>query len=92
MQLQEMTVFLYDLSRVVIFLYSLPENIHGLFNDTKIILPNMTELIIKGTPIKEIPEQWKIRVPFLQVLYLRECNLTEPPEFPWNNSTLDRAE
>ena len=83
--------FLNDL-RVFNSFYSLPENIHDLFNDTKIVWPNMTEILIEGTPIKEIPEQWKITVPFLQVLYLKECNLTEPPEFPWNNSTLDRAE
>ena len=83
--------FLNDL-RVAIFLNNLPENIHGLFNDTKIVFPNMTEIFITRTPIKEIPEQWKITVPFLQVLSLIECNLTEPPEYPWNNSALDRAE
>ena len=83
--------FLNDL-RYVSFKDSLPKNIHDLFNDTKIVWPNMTEILIEGTPIKEIPEQWKITVPFLLVLYLKECNLTEPPEFPWNNSTLDRAE
>ena len=83
--------FLNDL-RYVSFKDSLPKNIHDLFNDTKIVWPNMTEILIEGTLIKEIPEQWKITVPFLQVLYLKECNLTEPPEFPWNNSTLDRAE
>ena len=83
--------FLNDL-RVAVFLDNLPENIHGLLNDNKIVWSNMTEIFITRTPIKEIPEQWKITVPFLQVLYLRECNLTEPPQFPWNNSTLDRAE
>ena len=79
--------------KFVAFLDSLPENIHGLFNDTNIVWPNMTTIMIAGTPIKEIPEQWKITVPFLRGLYLMGCNLTEPPEFPWNNpTTLDRAE
>ena len=83
--------FLIDL-RFALFVYNLPENIHGVFNDNKIIWPNMTEISILDTPIKEIPEQMKITVPSLQGLYLRGCNLTEPPEFPWNNSALDRTE
>lgn len=80
--------------RTAEFVNSLPENIHGLFNDTRIVWPNMTAIGIGYTPIKEIPEQWKITLPFLQVLLLPECNLTEPPEFPWSNSirTLDRAD
>ena len=82
--------FLNDL-RIVVLHDSLPENIHGLFNDTKIVLPSVTAIYIEGTPIKEIPEQLKLTVPFLRMLRLTECNLTEPPEFPWNNSTLDRA-
>ena len=68
---------------------SLPENIHGLFNDTKNVWPNVALIVIVDTPIKEIPEQWKITIPRLQWLSLIACNLTEPPEFPWTNSTLD---
>jgi len=71
------------------FFESLPENIHGLFNDTKYVWPNVEAILIQGTPIKKIPEQWKITIPHLQGLYLINCNLTEPPEFPWSNSTLE---
>ena len=74
----------------VVKLYnSLPENIPGMFTDTKNVWPNMAEMDIKGTTMKEIPEQWKITMPFLQRLLLVKCNLTKPPEFPWNNSTLE---
>ena len=75
--------------RNFIFFDSLPENIHGLFNDTKNVWPNVVLIVIIDTPIKEIPEQWKITIPRLQALSLHNCNLTEPPEFPWTNSTLD---
>ena len=75
--------------RNFIIIDSLPENIHGLFNDTKNVWPNVALIVIVDTPIKEILEQWKITIPRLQWLSLVECNLTEPPEFPWTNSTLD---
>ena len=68
---------------------SLPENIPGMFTDTRNVWPNMAEIYFEDTPIKEIPEQWKITMPRLQGLLLVKCNLTEPPEFPWNNSTLE---
>ena len=70
---------------------SLPENIPGMFTDTRNVWPNMAEIYFEDTPIKEIPEQWKITMPRLQRLSLVKCNLTEPPEFPWNNSTLKLA-
>jgi len=69
-------------------LNSLPENIPRMLTDTKNVWPNMAEIYFEDTPIKEIPEQWKITMPLLQGLYLVKCNLTKPPEFPWNNSTL----
>ena len=75
--------------RKFLFFDSLPENIHGLFNNTKNVWPNVAQINIGGTPIKEIPEQWKITIPRLQYLSLDKCNLTEPPEFPWNNSTFE---
>ena len=78
-----------DLRRLM-FIDTLPENIHGLFNDPKNVWPNVARIYIEGTPIKEIPEQWKITIPRLQKLSLVECNLTKPPRgFPWNNSTLE---
>ena len=68
---------------------SLPENMPGMFTDTKNVWPNIAEMDIRGTLIKEIPVQWKTTMPLLQRLFLVKCNLTEPPEFPWNNSTLE---
>ena len=70
---------------------SLPQNIPGMFTDTKNVWPNMAQIYFDDTPIKEIPKQWKITMPLLQVLSLLKCNLTKPPEFPRNNSTLELA-
>ena len=66
------------------------ENIPGLFTDRKNVWPNMAEIDFRRMLIKRIPEQWKTTMPLLQRLYLAYCNLTEPPDFPWNNSTLKR--
>ena len=66
------------------------ENIPSMFTDPKNIWPNMIEIDFRRTPVKRILEQWKTTMPRLQRLYLLYCNLTEPPEFPWNNSALER--
>ena len=85
---QENDNFISDLS-IFHFRDSLPENMPALFNDTKNVWPNVSTMLIERTPIKEIPEQWKMTIPRLQELFLIKCNLTEPPVFPWNNATLE---
>ena len=77
-----------EIAEVKVYI-SLPENIPRMFTDTKNVWPNLAEMDIRGTSINEIPKQWKITMPLLQRLYLVKCNLTKPPEFPWNNSTLE---
>ena len=64
------------------------KNIPSLFSNTKYVWPNLEGVELINMPIKGIPGQWKITMPYLQSLSLVYSNLTEPPEFPWNNSTL----
>ena len=68
---------------------SLPENIPAMFFETKNVWPNMAEIDFRRMPMERIPEQWKTTMPQLQRLFMIECNLTKPPDFPWNNSTLE---
>ena len=57
--------------------------------DTKNVWPALADIRCEGMKMKIIPEQWKITLPLVQSLNLTDNELTEPPEFPWNNSTLE---
>ena len=57
--------------------------------DTRNFWPNLAEMTCYGVSLKGIPQQWKITMPLLQSLDLTYNKLTEPPKFPWNNSTLE---
>ena len=75
---------------------ALLENFHGslnntpnMFINTENVWPNMAEIIFYNMSIKKLPGHWKHTMPLLQSLSLALTNLREPPEFPWNNSTLE---
>ena len=65
------------------------ENLPGMFTDTRNIFPEMQRIALYHMSISRVPEQWKSTMPRLQYLYLKNNNLTQPPQFPWNNSTLE---
>ena len=65
------------------------KNLPFLFANTTNVWPNLVEIDLRNNSIKGIPAQWKTTMPLLQTLDLAYNNLTEPPEFPWNNSTLE---
>ena len=65
------------------------ENLPGMFTDTRNIFPKMQRIALYHMSISRVPEQWKSTMPRLQYLYLKKNNLTQPPQFPWNNSTLE---
>ena len=65
------------------------ENLPGMFTDTRNIFPEMQRIALYHMSISRVPEQWKSTMPRLQYLYLKKNNLTQPPQFPWNNSTLE---
>ena len=72
------------------------ENFHGslkntpnMFTNTENVWPNMAEISFVNMSIKKLPGHWKHTMPLLQSLNLALNNLREPPEFPWNNSTLE---
>ena len=65
------------------------ENLPGMFTDTKNVFPNMEGIDFRNMSISKIPRQWKFTMPLLQYLGLHDNNLTQPPQFPWNNSTLE---
>ena len=67
------------------FFQSLPD----VFSNTKYAWTNLEGIEFRNMSIKTIPRQWKLTMPLLQSLDLMVNNLTEPPEFPWNNSTLE---
>ena len=65
--------------------------IAGVFNDTQKVFSNLAQLkVIKMQyRVKQIStDQWRLAMPNLQYLDLSWNSLTKPPEFPWNNSTL----
>ena len=66
-------------------------NIAGVFNDTQKVFSNLAKLKL-DVPylVKKIStDQWRLTMPNLQYLDLHRNFLTKPPEFPWNNSTLE---
>ena len=66
-------------------------NIAGVFNDTQKVFSNLAQLTV-DVPyrVKQIlTDQWRLAMPNLQYLNLSSNSLTKPPEFPWNNSTLE---
>ena len=63
--------------------------IPSMFTNPKIVWPNMAVLSLESMSMKTIPSYWKTTMPHLQQLSLSFCRMKEPPEFPWNNSTLD---
>ena len=66
-------------------------DIAGVFNDTQKVFSNLAQLIL-DVPyrVKQIStDQWRLAMPNLQYLDLSSNSLTKPPEFPWNNSTLE---
>ena len=65
------------------------ENLPGMFTDTRNIFPKMQRIALYHMSISRVPEQWMSTMPRLQYLYLKNNNLTQPPQFPWNNSTLE---
>ena len=65
------------------------ENLPSMFTHTENVFLSMEELTLSNMSISRIPEQWKSTMPRLQYLYLKNNNLTQPPQFPWNNSTLE---
>ena len=66
-------------------------NITGVFNDTQKVFSNLAELTVYVPyRVKQIStDQWRLTMPNLQYLDLSSNSLTKPPEFPWNNSTLE---
>ena len=70
-------------------------NITGVFNYTQKVFSNLAELkVYVPYRVKQIStDQWRLAMPNLQYLDLSANNsrsvLIKPPEFPWNNSTLD---
>ena len=66
-------------------------NIAGVFNDTQKVFSNLAKLeVYVPDRVKQIStDQWRFAMPNLQYLHLRGASLSEPPEFPWNNSTLE---
>ena len=86
---QEGNVTLAKYLKDISYIYaSQTKNIPSIFSNTKYVWPNLEGVELINMPIKGIPEQWKTTMPLLQSLSLTYSNLTEPPEFPWNNSTL----
>ena len=64
-------------------------NIAGMLNNTQNVFPSLAELRVQWK-LEEIPtDQWRVTMPKLQYLDLSHSNLTKPPKFPWNNSTLE---
>ena len=65
--------------------------IAGVFNDTQEVFSNLAQLIVYVPyRVKQIStDQWRLAMPNLQYLDLSWNSLTKPPEFPWNNSTLE---
>ena len=66
-------------------------NIAGVFNDAQKVFSNLAQLKVNylSDSVKQIStDQWRLAMPNLQYLDLRWNSLTKPPEFPWNNSTL----
>ena len=66
-------------------------NITGVFNYTQKVFSNLAQLkVYVPKNVKKIStDQWRLAMPNLQYLDLRFSKLTKPPEFPWNNSTLE---
>ena len=69
-------------------------NIAGVFNDTKKVFSNLAQLkVYVPYRVKQIStDQWRLAMPNLQCLNLSSSwynSLTKPPQFPWNNSTLE---
>ena len=62
--------------------------IPSMFTDPKNVWPNMAVLRLYRTSMKAIPPYWKTAMPNLQQLSWSFSSIKEPPEFPWNNSTL----
>ena len=65
------------------------ENLPSMFTHTENVFASMEDLTLNNMSISRIPEQWKSTMPRLQYLNLYYNNLTQPPRFPWNNSTLE---
>ena len=66
-------------------------NITGVFNYTQKVFSNLAKLrVYVPYRVKQIStDQWRLTMPNLQCLDLSWNSLTKPPEFPWNNSTLE---
>ena len=66
-------------------------NITGVFNYTQKVFSNLAQLKVYAPyRVKQIStDQWRLTMPNLQYLDLSWNSLTKPPEFPWNNSTLE---
>ena len=66
-------------------------NIAGVFYDTQKVFSNLAQIeVYVPYRVKQIStDQWRLAMPNLQYLDLRWNSLTKPPEFPWNNSTLE---
>ena len=64
--------------------------ITGVFNYTQKVFSNLAQLTVYVPyRVKQIStDQWRLAMPNLQYLDLKWNSLTKPPEFPWNNSTL----
>ena len=63
--------------------------IPNMFTNPNIVWPNMAVLRLERMSMKTIPSYWKTTMPHLQQLSLSITSVKEPPEFPWNNSTLE---
>ena len=64
-------------------------NITGVFNYTQKVFSNLAQLKVYVPYRFKQTDQWRLAMPNLQYLDLSSNSLTKPPEFPWNNSTLE---
>ena len=62
--------------------------ITGVFNYTQKVFSNLAQLKVYVPYRFKQTDQWRLAMPNLQYLDLSWNSLTKPPEFPWNNSTL----
>ena len=65
------------------------KNLPNMFINEENVWPNMAEIRFYNMSMKKVPGHWKHTMPLLQRLHLALNNLKEPPEFPWNSSTLE---
>ena len=73
----------------IAFYKSTPRGILDMLSIAENVWPRMAEITLSNLSLETTPAELRMAMPLLQTLYLQSNKLTQPPYFPWSNSSLE---